>query len=291
MSSDGIDRFRRRHDIQTNVKKDQSLSFLNDSPSKTTVVLQKNDFTIDALVISSYKEGPNELLLFTYVNEQDESLPVIEQRNVFLGDYVTYNDKTYLVFDDYDHADFANYKKHKILECNVMYGYNNKKFSAFYMGSRRKLETLNEGSLANSITLAQVGDSPLLIAGSQSDLKPRRRVMINGEAWMIDNIDRNTIGGIMFLSIHLDSITDADNVAESIANTPDAPVIDEGIWIAGSEQIIDTNFGYIRFNSDVTIISQTADEVRIIVPYDINSLTISTKDTLGNIVTETVEVA
>jgi hypothetical protein len=182
MSSDGIDRFRRRHDIYTNVKKDQSLSFLTDSPSKTTVVLQKNDFTIDALVISSYKEGPNELLLFTYVNEQDESLPAIQQRNIFIGDYITYNNKTYLVFDDYDHADFAVYNKHKILECNVVYGYDSKKFGAFYMGSRRRLETLNEGSLANSITLAQVGDSPLIIAGAQSDLKPRRRVMIGGEA-------------------------------------------------------------------------------------------------------------
>jgi hypothetical protein len=182
MSSDGIDRFRRRHDIQTSVKKDQSLSFLNDSPSKTTVVLQKNDFTIDALVVSSYKEGPNELLLFTYVNEQDESLPAIQQRNVFIGDYLIYDNKTYLVFDEYIHADFANYNKHKLLECNVMYGYNNKKFNAFYMGSRRRLEKLNEGSLMSSSLISQVGDSPLIIAGVQTDLKARRRIMINGEA-------------------------------------------------------------------------------------------------------------
>jgi hypothetical protein len=44
---------------------------------------------------------------------------------------------------------------------------------------------------------------------------------------MIDNIDRNTINGIMFVSIHLDSITDADDVAAGIANTPASPVIDE----------------------------------------------------------------
>ena len=182
MSSDGIDRFRRRHDIYTSVKKDQSLSFINESPSKTSVVLQKNDFEIPALVISSYKEGPNELLLFTYVNHIDDGLPQNQQRNVFIGDYVTYKDKTYLIFDEYEHPDFADYNKHKMLECNVYYGYDNKKFGAFYMGSRRKLETLNEGLLAQAVSLAQVGDQPLLIAALQSDLKPRRRVMINGEA-------------------------------------------------------------------------------------------------------------
>jgi hypothetical protein len=108
---------------------------------------------------------------------------------------------------------------------------------------------------------------------------------------MIDNIDHNTINGIMFVSIHLDSITDADDVALSIANIPASPVIDENIWIAGSQQTIETNLGYIRFDSDVTIVSQTANEVQIIVPYDVNSLTITTKDALGDIVSETVEVA
>jgi len=182
MSSDGIDRFRRRHDIQTSVRRDVSLSFIDESPSKTTVVLQKNDFEIVALVISSYKEGPNELLLFTYQNELDESLPQAQQRNVFIGDYVTYNNKTYLIFDEYDHPDFATYNKHKMIECNVYYGYNNKKFGAFYMGSRRKLETLNEGLLAQAVSLSQVGDQPLLIAALQSDMKSRQRVMINGQA-------------------------------------------------------------------------------------------------------------
>jgi len=291
MSNDGIARFRRRHDIESDVAKLRNLSFIDASPSKTSVVLQKNDFEVVALVISSYKEGPNELLLFTYQNELDESLPQSQQRNVFIGDYITYNDKTYLVFDEYDHPDFAEYNKHKMIECNVFYGYNNKKFGAFYMGSRRKLETLNDGALAQAVSLTQVGDQPLLIAAYQSDLRPRRRVMINGEAWMIDNVDRNTIAGIMFLSIHLDSVSTSDNTTESIANSPDAPVIDESILVAGDQYTIDTNFGYVRFNTNVTVLSQTDNEVVIIVPYDVNTLQITTKDENGNIVLENKEVA
>lgn len=289
--NDGIDRFRRRHQIQTEVKRDLSLSFINDSPSKTTVVLQKNDFEITALVVSSYKEGPNELLMFTYVNETDVSLAPVNQRNVFIGDYITYSDKTYLVFDDYEHPDFATYNKHKMLECNVTYGYNGKKFGAFYMGSRRKLETLNEGRLAQAVSLAQAGDSPLLITSAQSDLKARMRVMINGEAWMIDHIDRNTIQDIMFISIHLDTITTNDNVAESIAASPTQPVLDDGILTAGSTVTVDTNQGYIRFDADVVINSQTDTAVTFIVPYSINELIVTTKDSEGELVVITYEVA
>jgi hypothetical protein len=41
--SDGISRFKRRHSIQDQVKRDLSLSFLTKSPSQTTIVLQKNE--------------------------------------------------------------------------------------------------------------------------------------------------------------------------------------------------------------------------------------------------------
>jgi hypothetical protein len=42
-SGDGINRFKRRHGVQDKVKRDLSLSFLTKSPSRTTVVLQKNE--------------------------------------------------------------------------------------------------------------------------------------------------------------------------------------------------------------------------------------------------------
>jgi hypothetical protein len=173
----------------------------------------------------------------------------------------------------------------------VQYGYNNKKFGGFYMGSRRKLETLNEGRLAQSISLNQVGDSPLLIVGAQNDLKPRSRVMINGEAWMIDNIDRNTIPNIMFLTIHLDTITTSDDIITGVTNEPEAPEIEEGLLLGGQTLTVETNEGYIRFDTDVEIITQTMTQVQIIVPYDANTLTITTKDAEGDLVVTTYEVA
>lgn len=108
---------------------------------------------------------------------------------------------------------------------------------------------------------------------------------------MVDNVDRNTIAGIMFLSMHLDSISTADNVELSIANAPTAPIIQTSMLVAGRELTIDTNFGYVRFNTNVNVLSQTDNQAIIVVPYDVNSLQITTKDAEGNIVVTTREVA
>jgi hypothetical protein len=168
-------RFRRRTTKETQVRRDQSLLFLQNSPSSTFVVLQKTNKKISALVVSSYKEGPNELLLFTKNNLSDSI------SNVFIGDYILYNNHTYLVFDEFDHPDFADYKKHKMIECNVQFGYAGKKIDAFYIGSRRKLDDLEMSQTMRSVSIIGDPNHPLLIASNQADVKLRKRIMIAGD--------------------------------------------------------------------------------------------------------------
>jgi hypothetical protein len=108
---------------------------------------------------------------------------------------------------------------------------------------------------------------------------------------MIDNIDKNTIPHIMFVSIHLDSITINDNIEESIANAPSQPTLDIEFLTAGDTITIDTNLSYIRFDTDVQIIAQNTNTVEFVVPYNVNTLTITTKDEEGNTVSVTYEVA
>jgi hypothetical protein len=108
---------------------------------------------------------------------------------------------------------------------------------------------------------------------------------------MIDHIDRNTIPDIMFVSIHLDAVTTSDNVAESIAVVPTQPVVDDEILAAGDSVTIDTNFGFIRFDTEVVITTQSDTEVTFVVPYSVNELTVTTKDSEGELVTITYEVA
>lgn len=172
---DDLSRFRRRSTKATQVVRDHSLLFLEKSPSSTFVVLQKTNKKISALVVSSYKEGPNELLLFTKNNLSDVS------SNVVLGDYILYNSHVYLVFDEFDHPDFADYKKHKMIECNVQFGYDGKKLNAFYMGSRRKLDDLEMSQTMKSVSLVGDPSHPLIIASNQSDLRLRKRIMIAGD--------------------------------------------------------------------------------------------------------------
>lgn len=108
---------------------------------------------------------------------------------------------------------------------------------------------------------------------------------------MIDNIDRNTIANIMFISIHLDAVTTLDNVVDGIASTPVLPGIQEELLLGGQTLILATHQSYIRSDVEVQIISQTSNEVQIIVPYDANTLTITTKDAEGEFVVTTYEVA
>lgn len=108
---------------------------------------------------------------------------------------------------------------------------------------------------------------------------------------MVDNVDRNTIAGVMFLSMHLDSVSTADNIVDNIANSPTAPTIATTMLIAGSLYTIQTHFGFVRFNTGVTILSQSDNEVVIEVPYDINALQITTKSANGEIIIESKEVA
>jgi hypothetical protein len=108
---------------------------------------------------------------------------------------------------------------------------------------------------------------------------------------MIDNIDKNTIPHIMFVSIHLDSITVNDDLEQSIANAPLAPTVNIDFLTSGDVITLDTNFSFVRFDTDVNIINQTENEVQFIVPYDVSVLTITTKDVEGELVVMAYEVA
>jgi hypothetical protein len=99
---------------------------------------------------------------------------------------------------------------------------------------------------------------------------------------MIDSIDRNTITGIMFLTIHLDTLTINDDLVSGYTSEPDSPQIDENVFTAGEIVSVETNFSFIRFDTEVEIINQNETEIEFIVPYDVDTLTITTKDEQGN---------
>lgn len=99
---------------------------------------------------------------------------------------------------------------------------------------------------------------------------------------MVDSIDRITIPGIMFVSIHVDtSNADIDDIDANIAFEPEQPEItleEETFWRSGEivvvEGLID---GFVRFSADVAVISQTSSTVEFTVPFGIDRLTVSTR--------------
>jgi hypothetical protein len=112
---------------------------------------------------------------------------------------------------------------------------------------------------------------------------------------MVDSIDRITIPGIMFVSIHVDtSNADIDDIDANIAFEPEQPEItlqEETFWRSGEivevEGLID---GFVRFSADVGIVSQTSTTVQFTVPFGIDRLTVSTKDNGDLVVLEDKEI-
>lgn len=112
---------------------------------------------------------------------------------------------------------------------------------------------------------------------------------------MVDSIDRITIPGIMFVSIHVDATNaDIDDIDANIAAEPEQPTItlQEGnYWRSGEvvevEGLIN---GFVRFSVDVEIVSQTTSTVLFKVPFGIDRLSVSTKENNNIIVLDDREV-
>lgn len=112
---------------------------------------------------------------------------------------------------------------------------------------------------------------------------------------MVDSIDRITIPGIMFVSIHVDvTNADIDDIDANIAAEPEQPTItlQEGnYWRSGEvvevEGLIN---GFVRFSVDVEIVSQTSGTVTFVVPFGIDRLSVSTKENNELIILDEREV-
>jgi hypothetical protein len=100
---------------------------------------------------------------------------------------------------------------------------------------------------------------------------------------MVDSIDRITIPGIMFVSIHVDvSNADIDDINANIAAEPEQAIItleESNYWLSGEVVEVEGLLnGFVRFSTDVEIISQTASTVSFRVPFGIDRLSVSTKE-------------
>lgn len=268
--------FRNRTDVNTNVTIRQASDFIEKSASSVDALRESTGTNIKAVIISEQKEGGNETILFTYAFE-----------NIQIGEYITYRNKTYMVYNQYEIIFSNEFLKHKLIECNVTLKNASVSQRAYYISSLRKYVSLANDT-DSYIPYEFSTQRPVIITKSNTNIKPGERFLINGEPFVVNDIDKLSNDGVYYMSIEKSTIIPGvDNTTTQTAQPVPTPVVDNltGDIVAGEDITIATNGGYAVFSADVDIISKTATSVVFEAPIGVKNLTVKTKDSGGNIVT------
>lgn len=228
--------------VSTNYK--QSLStansyFIQNSASSTSIyaVRAKKDYTV--VLVMTDKEGGDELYLYTDVDS-----------DLKLGDYFTRDEVTYFIYEKVKIIKEEDYKKFKVLECNVTV---NLLYSAYFLGTTRSAK---DNGLSNSIYV-ESNINPMLILPTNDDIHSGISVTIANQNWSVIEQDINTITGISYLTLKR-----GVNIInpETAAITGDA---DLGNYV-NTEISLTTENGYFKCDSSqVRLIRKAATEIVI----------------------------
>lgn len=272
--------FRNRTDVNTNVTIRQASDFIEKSASSVDAFRESTSTNIKAVIISEQKEGPNEMLLFTYARD-----------NVQVGEYISYRNKTYLIYGKFEIIFSEEFHKFKLIECTVELKWANNTQRAYFISSlRRYAGIVDQGT---QIPYEFSSQKPIIITKANANFKAGTRILIAGEGYIVNDLDKNSNPGIFYAYIEKSTVfEDIDTKEQNIAGViPVAQnVISEFDLVEGDEVTIATNFGYAVFSVDVTILSKSATSVTFDVPIGVDSLVIDTKDQNGDITTTTYKV-
>jgi hypothetical protein len=268
--------FRNRTEVNTNVTIRQASDFIEKSASSVDAFRESTGANIKAVIISEQKEGGNETILFTYAVD-----------DITVGEFITYKTKTYLVYGQYEIIFSNEFKKHKLIECNVELKFGDKVQKGYYISSLRRYNNMNDLSVT-SIPYQFSSQKPIIITKQNTDIKFNTRFIIIDEAFVVNDIDKISNQGLYYLSIEKSTkYHDIDDLVNSVTGTIPQKEIEvlSGDIIAGDNITIQTNFGYATFSSDVDIVSKNATTVVFEAPIGISQLVVSTKNAQGNIIT------
>lgn len=259
--------FRKKQQNNEDCRNKFESSFIFEGTSAVIIHSLRLNVNKQAALIISDKEGPDTNLVFTYKER-------VKDNELLKGDYYTWKNNTYLVYEDIDIVREVAYKKQKSYQCNASFEMDGNIWHGYYVSSLAKyVDTTLQGNL--NIT---DNDKPILILPQVDWMAVGTKIVISGKPYKIIDFDAITNSGIVYCSLDRDFVSKCENV--EVQNELNAAVL-----TAGVESTIDTNFGYFQSDGEVEIVSKTYNKVKFIVPYGINTITITTKDELKNDIT------
>lgn len=288
------DLFRSINAAESDVEIANITNFIENSLSSTTIYHSRLKEPKKVVLTREHKEGNIEIILFTYAYHAN--------KRVIVGDYIKHNHKNFLTFMQYDHPLAKYYSKYKVLECNIRIKVDDLDLPAAYFSAMRSFVNNTAATVSGSANIFE-NMRPVVVVKDDSRIKVNFRFLAAGEAYRVINIDRISNPGIAYLSVEqtpLNVMT--DNVEESkvttyvkpIENTSTGeasqPIVQSLQYKKGEVITFDIYNGFVTFYPNVEIIKKSKSEVVFRIPYDINELSITTKNPEGHEIITTREV-
>jgi len=280
------DNFRSVQTKRTECYDKRSAAFISTGKLSQDIYHVEGDAYIKAALVFNYKEGPDEVVAFTYVED-----------DVSKADYFTYDNVYYLVYENVKLTDNdITYKKQKAVECNITFNFNNVVYNGYFTSSKR---TITDNDFVGK-TAIMPDETPLLILPSNL-LEIGNQLTIGGKPWKVMEYDSITNAGITYVYLERDylpevtgevietetdymTITDYTqpaDVLEDPAYVQDAPGVSALSLNPMTEYTFTTVDAYFVTSPRVEIISRKSTEVVFRVPYGISEVSITIKDGTG----------
>lgn len=240
---------------------------------------------IKAALVFNHKEGPDELTVFSLLED-----------DLLKSDYFVYRHTNYLVIEENkrNHKEI-NFRKSKAVECNVSFKYEDKIFLGYFKSAMRGSENPDfEGR-----HLVVPDETPLIILPTNKIIDIRSEFIIEGKPFKVVEYDHITNKGITYYylergiirqegEVEEEEITDIIPEGETYTqeqNIPEPGIMSvdpepeaELILRAMVEYTFATEMAFFTTTPAVEIVSRKKNEIRFKVPFGIEQLVITTKE-------------
>lgn len=257
---------------------ERSAAFIIEGAMSKNIYHSRLEKTIPAALVFSHKEGPDEVIVYTLLED-----------DLLKGDYFVYDSVNYLVYEQNKLTDTdIIYKKQKAVECNVSFLFSGETFVGYYKSSVRGSEDPSfEGR-----QLLMPDETPLLILPTNDTITVNSEFIIEGKPFRVIEYDHITNKGITYYYLERGIIrrTEAEaNKTTTMSATQPTIVIQENqpvVQDQDSEQLILRAMVEYTFLTEdavfsatpaVELIQRKRNEIKFKVPFGIGEVAITTK--------------
>jgi hypothetical protein len=165
--SNVYDTFRSVQQKRTTNYDHRSAAFITVGKLAKKITHKRRDEEISAALVFRHDEGPDEVLVYSFIEDQLEK-----------GDYFVFENNDYLVYEENRLSDpDINHKKQRAVECNVLFDFENEQYRGYFKSTLRRYN--DENFEGRQVLVPE--EKPLLMLPSTAILTINDEFLIEGK--------------------------------------------------------------------------------------------------------------